>query len=189
MIKKAKRCESEKWKAAREQVSDDMDEEIQRHLRKIKRDLLGQELGDLRSCVMKLLDTPTTDALKAVFDCCLEMFDKNRQKKITEFLTMITKDTDGRRLFQLALNMSCKRLLGDAVEKLVDDKVKTEAAKSKANSKEAKAGRVPPSKGLFVCCCFFFFGVKVVDRFQKGKWGIRRTREKILFEVLQCRAS
>ena len=160
MIKKAKRCESEKWKAAREQVSDDMDEEIQRHLRKIKKDLLGQELGDLRSCVRKFLDTSPVNALNEVFGCCMEIFDGNRQKMITKFLTTITEDSLGRRLFQLALNMSCKHLLGDSLDELVDDKLKTEAAKSKANSKEAKDGPIPPSKGLFAClfvCLFVCF--------------------------------
>ena len=157
MIKKAKRCESEKWKAAREQVSVDMDEEIQRHLRKIKRDLLGQELGDLRSCVMKLLDTSTTDALRAVFDCCLEMFDKNRQKKITEFLTMMTKDNLGRRLFQLALYVSCKPLLGNALEALVNIKFNTEVANGRANQTETESRPVTPSEGLISFCFLFSY--------------------------------
>ena len=56
MIKKAKKCESERWKAIREQILVDMDEEIMRNMHKIKKDLLGQDLGDLRSCVMKFLD-------------------------------------------------------------------------------------------------------------------------------------
>ena len=150
MIKKAKHCESEKWKAAREQVSVDMDEEIQRHLRKIKKDLLGQEPGDLRSCVMKFLDTSPADALRAVFDCCLEMFNGKREKTITKFLNTVVQDSIGRRLFQLALNMSCKRLLGDALEELVENKVKAEAANSKASRKEIETKPVPPSEGLIL---------------------------------------
>lgn len=150
MIKTAKRCESEKWKAAREQVSTDMEEEIQRHLRKIKKDLLGQELGDLRSCIMKFLETSPVDALNAVFNCCLEMFDGKRQEKITKFLTMITKDSLGRNLFQLALYMSCKHLLRDAMEELVASEVdsKVQDTINEANSRETEARPAPPSEGL-----------------------------------------
>ena len=150
MIKKAKHCESEKWKAAREQVSFDMEEEIQRHLRKLKKDLLGQELGDLRSCVRKFLETSPVDALNAVFSCCLEMFEGKRQKKMSEFFAMITGDSLGRNLFQLALNMSCKRLLGAALEELVASEVdsKVQDTINEANSREAEARSVPPSEGL-----------------------------------------
>ena len=150
MIKKAKHCESEKWKAVREQVSSDMEEDLKKHLRKIKKDLLGQELGDLRSCVMKFLDTSPVDALNAVFNCCLEMFDGKRETKMTKFLTMITQDSLGRNLFQLALSMSCKRLLGNALEELVASEVdsKVQDAINEANNRETKTRPVPPSEGL-----------------------------------------
>lgn len=148
MIKKAKHGDSEKWKAAREQVAIDMEDEIQRHLRKIKKDLLGQELGDLRSCVMKFLGTSPVDALNAVFGCCLEMFDGKRQKKTTDFFAMITGESFGRRLFQLALYMTCKRLLGDALEELVETQVQTQAASREAKKKETKTRRAPPTEGL-----------------------------------------
>lgn len=150
MIKKAKHCESEKWKAVRDQVSSDMEEDLKKHLRKIKKDLLGQELGDLRSCVMKFLDTSPVDALNAVFNCCLEIFDGKREKKITKFLTLITQDSLGRSLFQLALCMSCKRLLGNALEELVDCEVdlKLQEAINEANNRETKTRPVPPSEGL-----------------------------------------
>lgn len=150
MIKKAKHCESEKWKAAREQVSIDMEEEIQRHLRKIKKDLLGQELGDLRSCVMKFLEVSPVDTLNAVFNCCLEMFEGKRQKKITKFFAMITGDSLGRKLFQLALYVSCKHLLGDALEELVAREVdsKVQDTINEANSRETESRSVPPSEGL-----------------------------------------
>lgn len=145
MIKKAKHSESEKWKAVREQVSIDLEEDIKKQIRKIKKDLLGQELGDLRSCVMKFLETSPVDALNAVFDCCLEMFDGKREKKITKFLTVITKDSLGRNLFQLALSMSCKRLLGDALEELVASEVDS---KVQDTINEAETRPVPPSEGL-----------------------------------------
>ena len=150
MIKKAKRCESEKWKDIREQVSADMDEEIQRRLQKIKKDLLGQDHGDSRSCVKKFLDTSPSDALKAVFNCCLEMFDGSREKRITQFLTTVIEDSLGRQLFQLALYMSCKRLLGDALENLVDERVKKEleTANNLASRTETERGLDPPSEGL-----------------------------------------
>ena len=150
MIKKAKHCESEKWKAVREQVSSDMEEDLKKHFRKIKKDLLGQELGDLRSCVMKFLDTSPVDALNAVFNCCLEIFDAKREKKITKFLTLITQDSLGRTLFQLALSMSCKRLLGDELEKLVASEVdlQLQDAVKAANNRETKTRPVPPSEGL-----------------------------------------
>ena len=144
-MKKAKLSKTER--RIREEVSIEMDEEIQRNLRKIKRDLLGRELGDLRSCVMKFLDKSATDVLKAVFECCLEMFDKNRQGKVKTFLTMLTKDTLGRRLFQLALYVSCKPLLGEAVEALVNIKINTEVANRKANHEETRIRPVPPSEG------------------------------------------
>ena len=158
MIKKAKRCESEKWKDIREQVSADMDEEIQRRLRKIKKDLLGQDHGDSRSCVRKFLDTSPSDALQAVFNCCLEMFDGSRAKKITQFLTTVIEDSLGRRLFQLALHMSCKRLLGDTLENLVDERVKTEleAAASLASHTETETGPDPPSEGLIFFVLVYF---------------------------------
>lgn len=148
VIKKAKHGDSEKWKAIREQVSVDLEEEIQRHLRKIKKDLLGQELGDFRSCVMKFLDASPVDALKAVFDCCLEMFDGKRQKKITKFFTTITGDSLGRKLFQEALYMSCKRLLGDALEELVAKEVKTQVANSETKRRETETQPVKPSEGF-----------------------------------------
>ncbi|XP_078347983.1 uncharacterized protein LOC144633073 isoform X2 [Oculina patagonica] len=150
VIKKAKHGESEKWKAVREQVTIDMDEEIQRHLRKIKKDLLGQELGDLRSCVMRFLDTSPVDSLKAVFNCCLEMFAGKHQKQITKFFTMVTGDLLGRRLFQLACYMSCKRLLGDALQELVDTQVEMQAANNETQRKETEARPVPPSEGVIV---------------------------------------
>ena len=134
----------------REQVSSDMEEDLKKHLRKIKKDLLGQELGDLRSCVMKFLDTSPVDALNAVFNCCLQMFDGKREKKITKFLTLITQDSLGRSLFQLALSMSCKRLLGGALEELVTCEVdlKVQDAIDQANNRETKTRPVPPSEGL-----------------------------------------
>lgn len=149
MIKKAKHGESEKWKAIREQVSVDLEEEIERHLRKIKKDLLGQELGDLRSCVKRFLDTSPVDSLKAVFHCCLELFDGKRQKKITKFFTIVTGDSLGRKLFQQALYISCKRLLGDALEELVAKEVETQVANSEAERRETETRPVPPSEGLF----------------------------------------
>ena len=155
MIKNAQHSESEKWKDIREQVSADMDEEIQRHLRKIKKDLLGQDPGDSRSCVRRFLDTSPADALRAVFDCCSEMFEGSRAKKITQFVTTVIEDSHGRNLFQLVLHMSCKRLLGDALEYLVDERVKIEleAAKSHTSHTETDTGADPPSEGLM------FFGL------------------------------
>ena len=158
MIKKAKHSDSEKWKDIREQVSADMDEEIERHLRKIRRDLLGQDLGDSKSCVKKFLDTSPIDALKAVFDCCLETFEGSRAKKITQFLKTVTEDSHGRHVFQLALYMSCKRLLGDALENLVDEKVKKEleTANSLASRTETETGLDPPSEGLILFVLVLF---------------------------------
>lgn len=149
MIKKAKHTESEKWKAVREKVSVDMEEDLNKHLRKIKKDLLGQEVGDLRSCVNKFLEASPVDALNAVFDCCLELFDGKREKKITKFLTLITKDLLGRNLFQLALYMSCKRLLGDTLKELVAREVDSKVQETiiQANSREAETRPVPPSEG------------------------------------------
>ena len=150
MIKKAKHSESEKWKAVREQVSIDLEEDIKKQLRKIKKDLLGQELGDLRSCVMKFLEASPVDALNAVFNCCLELFDGEGEKKITKFLTVITKDSLGRNLFQLALSMSCKRLLGDALKELVASEVDLQVQDSikEANGRETETRPAPPSEGL-----------------------------------------
>ncbi|XP_022793492.1 uncharacterized protein LOC111332406 isoform X4 [Stylophora pistillata] len=147
VIKKAKQLKTKRLGVIREEISIEMEEEIQRHLRKIKKDLLGQELGDLRSCVMKFLDKSPTDILKAVFECCLEMFDENRQGKVMTFLTMLTKHALGRRLFQLALCVSCKPLLGEAVEALVNNRINTEVASRKANHEETRIRPVPPSEG------------------------------------------
>lgn len=104
---------------------------------------------------MRFLDTSPVDALKAVFHCCLEMFAGKHQKQITKFFTMVTGDLLGRRLFQLACYMSCKRLLGDALEELVDTQVQTQAANSEAKRKETETRPVPPSEGLisFLCLC------------------------------------
>lgn len=162
MIKKSKHYESERWKAAREQVLVDMDEDMQRHLRKIKRDLLGQELGDLRSCVNKFLDTSPVDALNAVFNCCLDMFDGKLQKQITKFLATITGDSFGRSLFQLALYMSCKHLLGAALEELVTSEVETRTANCVAKSRETESRPVPPTEGLI------YFSVKRTCSYELG---------------------
>lgn len=150
MIKKAKHSESAKWKTVREQVSIDMEEDIKKHLGKIKKDLLGQDLGDLRSCIMKFLDTSPVDVLNALFHCCLEMFGNNDKKWITKFFAMITGDSFGRNLFQLALYMSCKRLLGAALEELVASGVDSKVQETiiQANSREAESRPVPPREGL-----------------------------------------
>lgn len=149
MIKQAKKSDSERWKAVREKVSVDMDEELERRLRKIKKDLLGKELGDLRSCVMKLLDASPVDALKEIFNCSMELFEGQHQKKISNFLSLITEDSLGRRLFQLALSMSCKRLLGDALKQLVAVEAKKQAAENERKKREEEKPLVPPSEGLF----------------------------------------
>ena len=146
MIKKAKKCESERWKAIREQILVDMDEEIMRNMHKIKKDLLGQDLGDLRSCVMKFLDVSPVDALNEIFQCSMQLFPVEHQKKISEFLTIITKDSFGRQLFQLALSMSCKRLLGDAFEQLVTDEVRKQAVNTVNENLEESP--TPPCEGL-----------------------------------------
>ena len=146
MIKKAKKCESERWKAIREQILVDMDEEIMRNMHKIKKDLLGQDLGDLRSCVMKFLDVSPVDALNEIFQCSMQLFPVEHQKKISEFLTIITKDSFGRQLFQLALSMSYKRLLGDAFEQLVTDEVRKQAANTVNENLEEPP--TPPCEGL-----------------------------------------
>ena len=67
MIKNAKKCESERWKTIREEVLVEMDKEIKGNMRKIQKDLLGQELGDLKSCVMKFLDVSPVDAFNEIF--------------------------------------------------------------------------------------------------------------------------
>ena len=126
-----------------------MDEEIQRHLRKIKKDLLGQELGDLRSCVMKVLDVSPVDAIKEIFNCCLELFEGKRQKAITTFFTSVIEDVRGRRFFQLALYMSCKRLIGDALDQLVKDEVEKQVASNMKDIRETETRPVIPSQGLF----------------------------------------
>ena len=148
MIKKAKRSESERWKAIREQVVTDLDEEIQRHMKKIKKDLLGQELGDLRSCVMTFLDASPVDALNEIFNCSLQLFEGKRQEKITKFFAAITGDSLGRRLFQLALYMSCRRLIGDALKQLVSDEVQKQAADNVMERQETAPRATPPSEGL-----------------------------------------
>ena len=83
----------ERWKTIREEVLVEMDKEIKRNMRKIQKDLLGQELGDLRSCVMKFLDVSPVDALNEIFQCSMQLFSIKHQKKISEFLTIITKDS------------------------------------------------------------------------------------------------
>lgn len=153
VIKTAKGSESERWKAVREQFATDLDEEIERHLRKIKRDLLGQDLGDHRSCVMKMIDTLASpvDAMNAIFECCLECFEGKRQKQITTFLAAITGDALGRRLFQLALYVSCKRLVGDALDHLVREEVEKQVASKLKDVTETEEKRpVPPSEGSIV---------------------------------------
>ena len=147
MIKKAKRSESERWKAIREKVVIDLDEEIQRHMKKIKKDLLGRELGDLRSCVMTFLDASPVDALNEIFSCSLQLFEGKRQE-ITQFLAAITGDSLGRRLFQLALYMSCRRLIGDALKQLVSDEVQKQAAGNVMERQETAPRATPPSEGL-----------------------------------------
>lgn len=148
MIKKAKRSDSERWKAVREQFATDLDEEIERHLRKIKRDLLGQDLGDHRSCVVKMINTSPVDALNAIFECCLECFEGKRQKQITKFLAATTGDALGRRLFQLALYVSCKRLVGDALDHFVREEVEKQVACKLKDVTEIEGKRpVPPSEG------------------------------------------
>lgn len=96
-----------------------MEEDLKKYFRKIKKDFFGQELGDLRSCVMKFFDIFFVDALNVVFNCCLEIFDGKREKKITKFLILIIQDSFGRSLFQLVFFMSCKRLFGDVLEELI----------------------------------------------------------------------
>ena len=49
-------------------------------MRKIQKDLLGQELGDLRSCVMKFLDVSPADALNEIFQCSMQLFSIKHQK-------------------------------------------------------------------------------------------------------------
>ena len=148
MIKKAKRSDSERWKTVREHVAADLDEEIQRHLKKIKKDLLGQEVGDLRSCAMKVIGASPVDALNEIFDCCLDVFEGKRQKKITNFFATITGDALGRRLFQLALTASCKRLVGDTLDSLVEQKVEEQFANRMKDLQEtAEIRPLPPSEG------------------------------------------
>ncbi|XP_068725664.1 uncharacterized protein [Montipora capricornis] len=151
VIKKAKRSDSERWKSVREHVAADLDEEIQRHLKKIKKDLLGQEVGDLRSCAMKVIGASPVDALNEIFDCCLDVFEGKRQKKITNFFATITGDALGRRLFQLALTASCKRLVGDTLDSLVEQKVEEQFANRMKDLQEtAEIRPLPPSEGELV---------------------------------------
>lgn len=176
MIKQAKRSDSERWKTAREEVSADMDKDIQKQLRKIKKDLLGQELGDLRSCVMRILDASPVDALNELFNCCLQLFEGKPQKKITDFFTCITGNALGRRLFQLALNTSCKRLVGDAIEQMVAGEVEKQVADNARQSQEKDTRPVAPSEGLH----FFrkqtgFNSSKVI--FEKYSWKILKQFE------------
>ena len=126
-----------------------MDEEILSHMRKIRKDLLGQEFGDLRSCVMTFLDAFPVDALNAIFNCSLQLFESKHHKKITKVFGTITGDPLGRRLFQLALYMSCRRLIGDALEQLVADEVQKQAANDVTESQETAPRPVPPNEGLF----------------------------------------
>ena len=156
MIKQAKRHESERWKTARETVSKEMDAEIVAHLRKIKKDLLGQEPGDLRSRIMKLLDASPVDILNDVFSCCLEFFEGQRQKRASKFFAMVTSDSLGRQLFQLALHTACRRLVGPIPE----DACTAAGAVKPPDKSKMQGGRkkepIPPSAGLLRYCLLYF---------------------------------
>lgn len=99
---------------------------------------------------MKMINTLASpvDAMNAIFECCLECFEGKRQKQITKFLAAITGDALGRRLFQLALYVSCKRLVGDALNHLVQEEVEKQVACKLKDVTETEEKRpVPPSEG------------------------------------------
>ena len=149
MIKKAKRSDSVRWNIVREQYENDLNEEIERHLKKIKKKLLGQEVGDLRSCAMKLIGTSPVNALQEIFDCCLDCFEGENHEDITNFLATITENTLGRRLFQLALTVSCRNLIGETLDSMVQKEVDKQIASRMNDLKEKKELRAqPPSEGL-----------------------------------------
>ena len=91
--------------------------------------------------LMCLLLTPLT----RYFSAPCNYFQSNI-KKISEFLTIITKDSFGRQLFQLALAMSCKRLLGDAFEQLVAIEVQKQVPSAVVECLNETPTR--PSEGL-----------------------------------------
>ena len=149
MIKKAKRSGSVRWNTVREQYENGLKEDIERHLKKIKKKLLGEEVGDLRSCVMKLIDTTTVNALQEIFNCCLDCFDGENHEDITNFLTTITENALARRLFQLSLTVSCRSLIGETLDSMVQKEVDKQVASRVNDLNEKEELQVQPhSEGL-----------------------------------------
>ena len=149
MIKKAKRSGRERWYTVMEQYESDLKEEIERHLKKIKKKLLGEEFGDLRSCAMKLIDTSPLIALQEIFDCCLDCFDGENHDDITNFLFTITENALARRLFQLALTVSCRSLIGETLDSMVQKEVDKQVASRMNDFNEKEELQVQPhSEGL-----------------------------------------
>ena len=112
VIKKASGTQSKTMDKVREQLEDDMEKDIRKRLNKIKTDLLGQHVGDLRSMVETLLNASPSDIITKVFDHCHELFTGMQQKIVNKFLELLVKNRLARDLFQLAVHRGCKSIIG-----------------------------------------------------------------------------
>jgi hypothetical protein len=129
-------------------MSDELADEIEQQLPKLKRQLLGSNINDPDALVNQLLDLSPLEILQKLFQYCQKFFQENKNKDIVNrFVMMCTSDNLGRKLFHLALHKACFNLVkpvGDAQrEHRTTGEEKTQNGNTKHNDEHSTADSCP----------------------------------------------
>lgn len=112
----------------------------------MRKELLGEHDGDLRSLVQKLQDSSISDILVKIYECCEEIFFGKNKTKVQVFLKMLTSDKNGRKLFELAVHIGCRK-----IQKLpaTNDESDRSESEEEDNSSQDASNLPPPREGIY----------------------------------------
>ena len=114
----------------------------------MRKELLGEQDGDLRSLVQKLQDSSISDIIVSIYDCCEKIFVGKNKIKVTAFLKMLTSDKSARRLFELAIHIGCRLIVhsGDDMELSHQENESEEENDNRDGTRPVQI--FPPEEGL-----------------------------------------
>lgn len=129
---------------------------------------MGSSHKDERSLLGKLLGSSVTDILISIFEHCEPAFQNHHtimrkdMKKVESCLETLVGNKALREMFNVALHMGCKSIVGDVLEvikeEIRDDLEKEEQEKAKAVKPPKKGKNVTTAvqKNFFICFFFVF---------------------------------
>ena len=127
---------------------DEIAEEIEQQIPKIKKQLLGSSFHDPDALVNQFLDLSPVDILQKLFQYCEKYFEGKMKTKVTRFVMMCNSDKPSRKLFQLALHKACFDLVKPPVDNVKqENKTSEEKRQTTKHNDDYGGGESCPTQG------------------------------------------